>query len=50
MKKLFTLAVCCLVVLAGCGGNEGGSSDGVLRVGVGGDISQLDPAILYPAQ
>lgn len=44
MKKLFTLAVCCLVVLAGCGGNEGGSSDGVLRVGVGGDISQLDPA------
>lgn len=45
MKKLLTLAACCLVVLAGCGGSgDGGSSDGVLKVGVGGDISHLDPA------
>lgn len=44
MKKLFTLAVCSLVVLAGCGGDGGNNSDGVLKVGVGGDISHLDPA------
>lgn len=45
MKKLLTLATCCLLVLAGCGSNGGGSSDGVLKVGVGGDIAQLDPAV-----
>ncbi len=46
MKKILTLAVCSLMVLAGCGGSgDGGSnSDGVLKVGVGGDISPLDPA------
>ncbi len=44
MKKFLTLAACSLLVLSGCGGNSGSSSDGVLRVGVGGDISHLDPA------
>ena len=43
MKKLLTLATCCLLVLAGCGSNGGGSSDGVLKVGVGGDIVQVGP-------
>lgn len=48
MKKLLTLATCCLMMLAGCGSNSGGtgSSDGVLKVGVGGDTAQLDPAIV----
>lgn len=48
MKKLLTLAACCMMVLAGCGGNGGNgnaSSDGVLKVGVGGDIAMLDPAV-----
>ena len=44
MKKFLTLAACSLLVLSGCGDGGSSSSDGVLKVGVGGDFSQLDPA------